>query len=451
MKLSALLALIFSLLFINPLWLLATWIVTTPVVTNFINRPWQNPFFGSYRIIERFSSPAGFSIRELYNFDRIVLLLLLIFLKYRVAKYNTQYRNIDVPFILFICAILISILYSNTPVHRIRVAFDTFILCYIAYYIGKNYLFSKEPFNVFIKACLFAGVALFTISALEYFTIGRSLNQTMYRITGPFLYWENLGLATTFIMFITIFKKTIDAGKWKKFYTILIYMLGLCIFFAQTRTIMASIIIAFLFLSVTGWKIIGVKSIAKYGFIVLVIATVIAVKPSIITSTKYYQNRILARTDDGRKQLYETSVRIFKKNPIFGIGFRDFEEDKLYYISTRERIGDWISERGNLHNTYLAIAAEIGLMGLIPFLFLVFFSFDLCYKYFYSAPNNQEKLWALTMAVISLIYFLIGFTFDPLFEPTIDNKLFFLCLGITVGKYCNPEVISIQDNELSPC
>lgn len=433
MKISFILFTIIIMLMVSPMTLLCTWVVSSPVVTNFIARPFMNPLWGSYRLIDRFYSVPGFDIRELFNFDRIVLLLLFImilFFSNRIQR--IKFSKIDLPFLFFLGAIFISILYSNNITHRVRVAVDTFGLCYVAYFLGKNMLREDERFNKYLNAVLILGCALIAISLTEFYMHRVTF---LYRITGPFLYWENLGLTLAIIFFIVLFKKNaIESGSkiTARFYNLLLILLSLTIFLTYTRTIMFVVLLGLFYLSMEGKEVISKPTIKRYRIFFFFIVFLVAFSPILLQSTSFYQHRLTKRTDEGRMKTYNTAIRAFVYNPITGLGFRDFGEEQRRYI---EPVEGEDPREGDLHNSYLAVAADMGLLGLIPMILLVIASYKFCRQYYLRAEGRTEKLWALTMATLTIIYFLSAMTFDLFFEPTIDNKLFYMCLGISVGRY----------------
>jgi len=72
-----------------------------------------------------------------------------------------------------------------------------------------------------------------------------------------------------------------------------------------------------------------------------------------------------------RKQQLETSIHFFLAHPIFGVGY-------LQYRSTPERLlGGYVINRWRLgeHSTFLQVLVELGLIGFIPFLFLIILTF----------------------------------------------------------------------------
>lgn len=433
MKISLMLMIILILLATNRMRLLMVWVVSSEIVMNYIARPHMIPFFGSKNLVagQGFYSTPGFDFRELFNFERIVLLLLFI-TALAVDKKRIKYKNIDIVFLIFLCIIFLSTTYSSNSFHSARVALDTFGLCYVAYFLGKNFLYEEQRFEKFLKAILVLGCVLIPICLLEFYTYH---NLPLYRITGPFLFWENLGLTLTIIFFVALYKKGSTESKNKKiyiWYNLLIILLLVCILLTLTRTVWAVLIIGLILISIKGKDFIGGQTIRKYYLISIGSLIVISM---LIVGTNIYQNRMTARTDYGRITQFKAASRIFLRHPLFGIGLREYQMAKLKYLTPQEIEDLWISERGSCHNSYLVTAAETGLAGLIPLLLVIFFSYKMCQQYYEAAGERKEKLWGLIMIAITVAYFLSAMTFDPFYESTIDNKLYYMLLGATVARY----------------
>lgn len=392
------------------------------------------------RLIEaKAYSLPGFDIRELFTFDRFALSMLLLYVFIRYG-FKNKLKNIDLYFLLFLCAVGLSIVQSNNVFHAIKVWFDSFVLCYFAYYIGKNYVSQDNIIlNKYHSSVLVLGCVLIAISLTEFYMYGDIF---MYRITGPFLYWENLGLALAIVFFIVWLKKQeylsktkIHRPMTKTFYNALTVLLSIVIFLTYTRTIMFVVLSGLFFISWKGKGILSTGTIKLYKGIVVFFIILTILSPVLLQHTNFYQHRLTKRTDEGRIENYYAALRMFASSPVFGIGLKNFEYEQVKY-ATKEEIEEWkITSKGTCHNSYLVIAAEIGILGLIPMMFLVYFSFRICSQYFKLAKDRPDKIHALAIWTITLVYFLSAMTFDPMFEPTIDNKLFFMCLGTAVGKY----------------
>ena len=435
MKIGLMILSVIIFLAISPTALVSSWIITSPFVNNFIARPDENPFFGSYRLIDLTGHVVpGFDIRELFTFDRAVLLTLFIITLFR-ATHKITLDRLDIVFLTFLGSAGLSTLFSKNFVHAVKVAFDSFGLSYIAYFLGKNMLYWEDKFKKYIRAVLTLGVTLVVVTLCESY-INRDTD--MYRITGPFLYWENLGLTLAIILFIALFRVNtikLSSNRVSKGFQVLILLLAICIFLSYTRTIMFVVLLGLLYCARKGNNVINKRTISKYNLFVVSIIIITALSPLLLSSTGFYQHRLTKRTDEGRIENYYVAMRMFMQHPLLGIGFKNYDTEQVNYATEEEIKKGAVTSRGSCHNSYLVIAAEMGLMGFIPMILLVVFSYTFCRQYYSFVKTKEEKLWALTMGTLTIIYFLSATTFDPFHEPTIDNKLFYMCLGLSVGRY----------------
>jgi O-antigen ligase len=421
---------------VSPINLLCVWVVTSPVVTNFILIPSLNPLFGSTNLVEYSSyTTQGLAIRELFTYDRIVLFLLLVFVLTSSNLPKLRFKAIDSPFLFFLTVIVISVLFSNNRLSSARVAMDTFGMCYITYFLGKNFIFKDNNYNKFHVSLVAAGVFFFVISVLEFHYYAED---SRYRITGPFAYWENLAL-TLAIIFYVIWYKICTTHKRDKLQKRIYWfaLIGVCvtIIMAQTRTIWFGMLIGICVLVWEGRRFISMKSVRKYVLISIIAVIFIFANLALFKGTSYYARLTRKETVEGRMETYKAALRMFAHSPIVGIGLKNFRDEMEHYVDASEV--KWSKFGGtSLHNSYLVVASEMGIMGLIPMGFLILSLFKFFRKCYRRTTDPSDKYWALAMVGMTVTYFLSGMTFDPFFEPTLDNKLYYMCVGTTAGRFC---------------
>jgi O-antigen ligase len=426
---------VFFVLLINPLGLMLGWIITSPFVSNFIERPGMNPFFGSYMIFD-YSNVVlqGFDIRELFDFDRIVLLLLFFITLVSKNKAGTRIDRVDVIFFIFLLILFFSALRSHNVIHAIRIVLDTFGLCYVAYYLGKTSFHKKRLFEKYVAAVIVLGCILIAVGLIEKYFIAKSPS---HRITGPFAYWETFGLTLTIIFFHLWYKITAMVPQRILERIILKGLMVLtifCITMTYTRTIIFSALMGLIGSLYMGRRIISRKTINKYLAVSVVLIITIMTFPVLVTDSDFYQNRLIqATTIFERVEAYKVAVRMFIQNPIFGIGLLNYQSEMKNYISRSEIVFTRLGQTTS-HNSFLAVAAESGLFGIVAMVLLIAVIYKTCYKYYKLVGERNEKIWGLAMLAISISYFLSAMTFNMFFLPTIDNKIYYLSLGITVGR-----------------
>ncbi len=428
----------FAVFLFNPLALLLLWIAISPVVSNFMDKPFLNPFFGSYLLTDaHVKFVSGFSIDELVSFDRIVLILVLAWVACADGIKPVANRLLDYAFLAFLAALLIGCSHSLNPVHALKVVVDSFGLCYVAYLIGKNRLASEDAHRKILTAITVLGALLVAIGLIEFQIHGHLPG---YRVTGPFRYWENYGLTLIFAYYVLWYMvNAMEIGFWKRvFFVVLIILVVLCIFLAETRTILVAIIVGTSVIYAKGFKLLNRKSLGIFLIMSFLVVVFLIVSSDIIKSTAFYKERISRQeTIHGRVETYKVALEMFRLNPIYGIGIRNYQEKMEEYSGKFEIIYTQVGKT-TLHNSYLVVAAETGVIGLVPFLAILYMAYKSVSR-LASGGIGNDRLWGLTMLGLTVSYFLCGLAFDPFFESTIDNKLYYLCLGITVGKLSSNE------------
>lgn len=142
-----------------------------------------------------------------------------------------------------------------------------------------------------------------------------------------------------------------------------------------------------------------------------------------------YQQRVTSiwdphfRTNVYRLEAIDAGWRIFKDNPVVGVGSIDMQEIYLQYKRPEAKY-----IHGHMHNTVLQVAVSVGLVGLIPFCFL-FVSF-----YRLIIGNMRAKLPPLERAwVIGSLGALTGFVVNGLFEWNFGDAEVVMLLYFIIG------------------
>lgn len=292
----------------------------------------------------------------------------------------------------------------------------------------------KNAFDIITGSIVLLGVSLIAISLYEYIFIATSPG---YRLTGPFRFWENLGLTLSFCFFVILFKIfSPNSLRFTKSMILwgLLLLCSFCIFLTQTRTIMLATIIGCTAFFYYGRYLIPKRVTWSIITIFSIFTLLVSLNPMIVKNTSFYKTRLTKKeTFEGRMETYTAALRMIKSNPVTGIGLKNFVSSMEDYIGYNEikysRFG-----KTTLHNSYLVIASEAGLPALILFGAMIYHIFrGLLYRVKLT-HDRVTSFWYLTMLGISISYFLSGLTFDIFFEPTIDNKIYYLCLGLTTGR-----------------
>jgi O-antigen ligase len=143
------------------------------------------------------------------------------------------------------------------------------------------------------------------------------------------------------------------------------------------------------------------------------------------------QNRV---SDTGnvyfRLNIWAAALEMIKAHPLFGVGFGHFSWRMLSYLrdlGVIPSIGPY-AESNLAHNTTLSVAAELGLVGLTLYGFLLWGVFKTARDSAGAAWGNVGRLW---VAGVTLVYLVnIQFVTAHVLGP---NAMYFGVLGAIAG------------------
>lgn len=195
--------------------------------------------------------------------------------------------------------------------------------------------------------------------------------------------------------------------------------LGLILFFitllAFAFTFSRSAYISF-FLASTAFIYLNMKIFKPYLKYVLtgVLFSVIILSSGILISRSLQKTFLSVQSLEERNTYFNVSCEIISSHPFIGIGIGQFVYNEHLINSYLE---GWIYQP--VHNIYLLIASELGLVGLALFILIILF-----YLVKYFADKNGNILTLLWLCVI-LCFLLISF-FDHYFWDLEQGMIIFL-------------------------
>lgn len=130
-----------------------------------------------------------------------------------------------------------------------------------------------------------------------------------------------------------------------------------------------------------------------------------------------------ARTDESfawRELVWRAAYNDFKNDPVLGIG-----TGKMVYVETRN-YRDFIEVR-NIHNSYLAVMIQLGILG---FGVLVFFIYKNIRSLIRSLAENKNQFYALAILGVLTVY-LAALFFQPYLETNLLAAFFWMSLGLS--------------------
>jgi len=357
--------------------------------------------------------------------------------------------KLNIPIFLFILVMSISLLRSEIIFVGLK-DFINFLAYFMIFFLIINCIYNQKQFLSFLKLYFIVAFLISLYTFVQYygydpfFKENNSLTSTLGQKN-----WISNYIAMVFPVVLSFFLLKNDK-KIKVIYYILLSILYANFMICQSRGIWISIFVS---------SIIGLYLIYKFRFVkylrenrkwlIVIILTFLII--TIIYSTDNPMNksaitvpqRALSTFDKSdtsinqRMLMWKTTFNMIKDNPWFGSGigtfkinYQNYQAD--YLQENPEDIKYWI-KAGEAHNEYLQIWAELGIIGLVLFLTIIYFFYSLIIDFF--NVNNEKKgkekiiiIGLCTGITCFLIHSLFSF---PLHVPALGSA-FFMMTGLTV-------------------
>ncbi len=339
--------------------------------------------------------------------------------------------NFTLPALLFFLAAVISLIFHADGVNALKCAKKLKIfLIFAAYYfflLNRPTLAKIKKYN----RSLLIGFSLALLYILAQFFLGKELlpfrHETFIWNDGHRIYPLYGQFAAVILMVslpLIIFSNKISK-KERIALVVMLVPIFLTLYFARSRTSFISVFISTLLMFSFKFKktyllIIVAVIVAGFGFFALRGESNILknyLNPSDTTTRRYVSNQL-------RINMLNDVKEIFSEHPLTGIGFYGYK----YYTAKKEYHHD------KIFNDYLNVLATMGLVGLAPFLWLLFTLFREslgALRLLRIIPSEQDYFINLSFGIfLGFICFLLNAMFEPIFFNTKALMLMLLLLSL---------------------
>jgi|LDZT01.1.fsa_nt_gi O-antigen ligase/Tfp pilus assembly protein PilF len=362
-------------------------------------------------------------------------------------KIQINYSNIYIPIIFFLLAILLSnwINSPDIPVDIEQVVI--FIGYFVLFFLIINIVDKEKHFKQHILLLIFTSTFIALYIILHYYGIITYLHDF-----GPIISpigqknWTSNYISLIFFILFVFFLLENNMNK-KLLYFVCLLVQYTALMICQSRGIWISIFLSIIF---------GIFIIYKYKlaeifkqnfkwlsilFIVLVIITSIYSTENPFNKSRVtVAQRALSTFDkedtsiNRRLLIYKVTLEMIKDRPIFGSGIGSFKYNFLdYQADYVKRNPIYIKntqKSTEVHNEYLQIFSETGLIGLLSFLSIFILFLYKALNYFIKKKDNKKRLVLLGL-FLGITCFLLHSLFSfPLHVPACGSA-FFILLALT--------------------
>ncbi len=438
----------------RPLTVLLIWLVLGPVVSNVIKWPGANPFFWTGPEMPEVRGSAYLTVqsdvtsKELLEPTRLLVLsLLAVMMAERVVRKRRQ-LSLDrtEKMMAFFSALLVlsSLLFSSRRIFGLRLTLDVFVIPFFGYYLARRFVTSEQSFRQLTKAFVYLGIVITGACTLE-----RLVNQGMfYRLKGPFMQGAQRGSSMLHIVVIVIFfavlLDNITTGRdrshrpavTKEFRWFLILVCPLLVLLTWSRGNWMGLIIGLWVLLFLGRRLMGRSQRLAIAGLTLVILPLAGLGVLQLRSTRVMNQRVgNVANVVGRFSTWKAVAGQGLKNPVFGIGLNN-TRDVLAEVSGEEGAD---AVYGTVHNSFLTVFAELGLVGLLSYLAILVTLAQTGYLLYRQGKGRLERWRGVTIIAVLIAYQLPGLFANTLQMFGFGHLLVFVFLGGLAGTSLHPE------------
>jgi len=386
-------------------------------------------------------SPLAWELGITITLDRLVFVIILMLAASRLLSGELQFPRLGKAggyMLLFALTSTLSSLVSGSGLERsisgyntLTTLFDFIYGPFIVFVIAKSIPHSHEKLTFLSLAFLVIGAYLAINGAFEHFgphalvwpqyILDPSVGIQFGRTRGPFTSSVALGgaLVVTLLFYVLAATRAKGGKLWA--YMMILITVGV-IYTTSQRSVWLCLAFCLVFLAIVNS---GMKQIARViaGVICLGFFAGVASHFSFTEGTLFSKRQ---DTVDYRWVNYLATLEMSKANPIFGIGYGNFRREWPKYLRPIPGIDITELTDGN-HNTFLGLLAELGLVGILPYLLIFCHMFRVGLRVFREG-GGLEREFALVFLLIVSSY-MIDANFGDYRGARFFNTVLFLLFG----------------------
>ena len=357
--------------------------------------------------------------------DAMLLFLYMLWIIEKSAKVNTEENRINMnwkillPILFFFGFSCLSLINALFPAHTFFELFRMFVGVMIFFYMA-NHVKDRRNIKLVVGAlvlgliiqCLIAfaqkltggGLNLLVLGEREvmvYHAIGRSI---LGRVGGT------LGHPNTFahyleflipVILALVFSKT---GKRFRMFFFIVFLMGLAamvLTFSRGGWLSISLAIAYmLYVLIRKRK---VKNLVPMIVAIVMVATMMMIFALPVISHRLTQDDY--GTAFSRITLMEVAFEIIRTHPLIGVGLNNYVDVMRDYDTTEEKVT--FVYPAPVHNIYLLLASEVGILGLLAFIWFVLSLLRLG-AYGMTSPDDLQFFLSLGLTTGFLAFLIHG-------------------------------------------
>jgi len=341
--------------------------------------------------IRPFISSLAFPyLNSIYSFVLLGFLLIWVIIK------GLSFKNIGpirYPLILFILSIFISLIFSYDKITSIKELYK-YISGVLLFLVGIS--LSGNDRNRLIRCILLAGLSISILAIYQYFFGFRNLSNYVAKLgISDASVLDYINRKRIFFPFVTpnilagYLAMNITLALSNKNKTWFILSLSFALLLTKSLGALLSLFLALAVYFYLQGKLKKRNFLFLLGFLIFTGAIFMA------RSVNQKQHLQPVFSTMMRLNYWRDTLRIIKASPLIGVGLGNFNLPLSRYA----------------HNSYLQLWAEMGILGLISFLWLIISVFSYGLKTMKNSPDKNQIAALITASGVFLIHNLVDFSF----------------------------------------
>jgi len=359
----------------------------------------------------------------------VLNILLFIFVVVKVRKDGVKKSFFEKWIFLFLIGIVISFIKSPYEVDSGLVSLKR-MLRWIFFPLLLGQFCIKEKTKRYLLYSAGGGLVFYVLR--YYLEISKKMKFKLnwgQRYTGGYMLSQiSLVLGICLILGLILFCYKKVSLKERIILAVLITISGILLMLTQTRGMYLAVLLVIPLA-------LFIKSIKHFILVSIVGILMGMILFSTMSTNKYVvRAKSITRIDTsnlGRIEVWKEAYKIFKENPINGVGYNNFSK------AQREGIYKYNKKYYHPHNTILKFASETGILGLLGYLLL---NGVLVLKGIKNGKNDLNDLMIFGIILCLLIY--------ELSEIIIWKNFAYPCIYFALGILLNREYKKIKDSIL---
>lgn len=354
----------------------------------------------------------------------VCILLLLSIFNVKYYFYNQKNNPLNLPLLLFFISALISYIPAynkGLAINQIRDFFCLILFFYIISFYSKDISIAKKLLHWIIYSAVIVSI----IGIIQFFDISPTLKEQVTSTMGHANYLGEF-LAMVLLAGIGLWKEKESITKWV--FGFLLIIIFICFVMTNARSAWLGFIIGLGIWGI-GWLKDrgGLKIKLRYIGIIGLILFVF-----LLITIQFKKEFILARLNTEsiiqRIYIWQDTLNIIKDYPLFGVGVSNFEIIYPKYRTLPENVMPSEMRVTYVHNDYLQVFAEQGVIGIIGFLWLIITTLVYIPKYARIRPDMIKVI------IPAIVAFYINSIFTFGFYNPVSSLIFWTFCGMMAGR-----------------